>query len=126
MAIPSSGDVGWDTLLNPPVQAGQEKPYIHTNSWGIGPNGSYTSQVKTLDSHLFGNQNLTVLFSAGNNEAPDMLTGRVPGHEQNLNRILERSLREEAIAKNVIAVGSSESQRPREKFSWNASYQKRH
>ena len=31
LAIPSSGDVGWDILFNLPVQAGQEKPYIHTN-----------------------------------------------------------------------------------------------
>ncbi|KAK4444393.1 subtilisin-like protease [Podospora aff. communis PSN243] len=125
LAVPSSGLVSWAALLNPPPAAGHEnlKPYISTNSWGTsGLLSNYTSQVKDLDSYLFGNQDLTVLFSAGNEGTPDPSTGLLPGREKNANRILEGPLCEEAMAKNVITVGSCESQRPREKLSWNASH----
>ena len=74
---------------------------IHTNSWGADTSGSYPANSAEADEFIWNNPDMTVLFSAGN-EALDA----------NADGVIDQdSLNSPASAKNVIAVGASESLR---------------
>lgn len=75
---------------------------IHSDSWGSPVGGTYTSDAMTTDEYVWDHPDLLVLFSAGNSGIDNDLDGIVdPG-----------SLGSPASAKNVLAVGASESGRP--------------
>jgi hypothetical protein len=74
---------------------------ISSNSWGSRPSDAYTADdqeydalVRDAQSTQAGNQEMTIIFSAGNSGSDPLSTGS-PGN-----------------AKNVISVGASESYRP--------------
>ncbi|KAL8387059.1 hypothetical protein RB595_010187 [Gaeumannomyces hyphopodioides] len=79
---------------------------IHSNSWGSplldGKQRPYEAAAESIDRFVWRNQDMTVLFAAGNEGQDTELVGRVS----------ERSLGAEAAAKNCITVGASESDRP--------------
>lgn len=65
--------------------------YIHTNSWGSTSSSSsylYQSTAAAIDSYLYSNRDMTLLFAAGNSGTSSSLT-------------------DEAQAKNAIVVGAS-------------------
>lgn len=67
--------------------------HIHTNSWSSSPtNGNYLPYARQADDFAFNNREFLILFAAGN-DAPSRVNS--PGS-----------------AKNVLTVGSSESNRP--------------
>ncbi|WP_282034967.1 S8 family serine peptidase [Metabacillus indicus] len=80
-----------NTLFSQAYSAGAR---IHTNSWGAPVNGAYTLESKQVDEYVYNNDDMTVLFAAGN-EGPNAKTLSTPG-----------------TAKNAITVGASENNRP--------------
>ncbi|OAL28127.1 hypothetical protein AYO20_09546 [Fonsecaea nubica] len=80
---------------------------VHTNSWGTplsatGVQNPYDGGAESIDKFVFENQDMTILFAAGNDGQDSDLDGKVN----------ERSLGAEAAAKNCITVGASENNRP--------------
>jgi hypothetical protein len=67
---------------------------ISTNSWGFNTNGAYTLNDSVVDDYIWRNRDYLVLFAAGN-AGPGPNTIGSPGN-----------------AKNIIAVGASENNRP--------------
>lgn len=80
-----------NTLFSQAYSAGAR---VHTNSWGAPVAGAYTSESKQVDEYVYNNDDMTVLFAAGN-EGPNAKTLNTPG-----------------TAKNAITVGASENNRP--------------
>ncbi|UFJ40078.1 S8 family serine peptidase [Brevibacillus humidisoli] len=70
---------------------------IHSDSWGTDDMGAYGSDSYFMDTYLWENKDMTILVAAGN-------TGQEGFY----------SIGSPATAKNVIAVGASESVRPNE------------
>lgn len=97
-------------LFLPPYDDGAR---IHTNSWGTGPHqGSpetqlpYTSDSEEIDRFIWGHQDMTILFAAGND-----------GIDRNSDGAVDiRSIGAEAASKNCITVGATENDRPRIKY----------
>ncbi|WHZ58508.1 S8 family serine peptidase [Metabacillus hrfriensis] len=80
-----------NTLFSQAYSAGAR---IHTNSWGAPAAGAYTLESKQVDEYVYNNDDMTVLFAAGN-DGPSAKTLSTPG-----------------TAKNAITVGASENNRP--------------
>lgn len=74
---------------------------VHTNSWGTPLKGQYDLRAQQLDTFVWGNPDMLILFAAGN-EGVDADSNGVTDTE---------SLGAPAAAKNCIAVGASESLR---------------
>ncbi|KAK5376112.1 hypothetical protein LTR20_000524 [Exophiala xenobiotica] len=92
-------------------EAYQAKARVHTNSWGTplpksGVQNSYDTGAEGIDKFVWENQDMTILFAAGNDGQDRDKRGVVDG------KINERSLGAEAAAKNCITVGASENDRP--------------
>lgn len=68
---------------------------IHTNSWGEAVKGAYTENCEDVDKFIWNNQDMTVLFSAGNSGKYGNSTLGSPG-----------------TAKNCITVGATINYRP--------------
>ena len=80
---------------------------VHTNSWGVpvqanGKQQGYATFAEKIDKFVFDNQDMCILFAAGNDGTDADGDGKVN----------ERSLGAESAAKNVITVGASENNRP--------------
>jgi len=83
-------------------QAYQAGARIHNNSWGAPANGAYTDRSKRVDTFVYGHQDMTIVFSAGNNGV----------NRNNDGMVDEGSIGSPGTAKNVITVGASENARP--------------
>jgi len=88
-------DIG--QLLNQAWQAGAR---IHSDSWGDDNYGGYDYSAQSVDRFI-RNNDMTVLFAAGN-----------AGYNRSSGAIVYNSAGTPATAKNVIAVGASENNRP--------------
>ncbi|MBN1390625.1 MAG: S8 family serine peptidase [Candidatus Thermoplasmatota archaeon] len=83
----------YNTLFSDAYRSGAR---IQTNSWSTrGSYGNYTWRSWQTDNFIWGNKDLLVLFSAGNQGSDGPY-----------------SISTQAVSKNVIAVGASESYRP--------------
>ena len=75
---------------------------IHSDSWGSAVAGEYTADSMTTDEFIWDHPDQFVAYAAGNDGIDDDYDGVVD----------LRSLDAPASAKNVLAVGASESGRP--------------
>lgn len=90
-------------------QAYQANARVHTNSWGTpfpGTQRPYDTGAEGIDDFVWNNQDMTILFAAGNDGQDRQKDGTIDG------KINERSLGAEAAAKNCITVGATENFRP--------------
>lgn len=92
-------------------QAYQEGARVHTNSWGAPLPASkkqnpYDASAEQIDKFVWDNQDMTILFAAGNDGQDPDASGFIDG------RVNEGSLGAEAAAKNCITVGATENLRP--------------
>ncbi|MBT94125.1 MAG: hypothetical protein CMA60_04790, partial [Euryarchaeota archaeon] len=84
---------------------------VHTNSWGSAENGAYNTYSMQADIAARDYQNMTILFSAGNN-----------GVDANGNGEVDLdSLGAPASAKSVLTVGASENNRPTINSVWGTT-----
>ncbi len=75
---------------------------IHSDSWGSAVEGEYNSDAMTTDEFVWDHPDMLVAYAAGNE-----------GTDLNRNGVVDAaSLDAPASAKNVLAVGASESGRP--------------
>lgn len=82
---------------------------VHTNSWGTDhPSIPYNPDSKALDDFVFANKDLVVCFAAGNDgiDATGAARSGQPDGTVDMAQVGA-----EAIAKNIITVGASESER---------------
>lgn len=85
---------------------------VHTNSWGTpfdgdsGIQNPYDGGAEGIDRFVWNNQDMTILFAAGNDGQDKSPNGVLDG------KINERSLGAEVSAKNCITVGATENLRP--------------
>lgn len=86
-------------LYQPAYEAGAR---LHSDSWGSAAEGEYNSDSMTTDEFVWDHPDLFVAFAAGNEGIDDNRDGVVDA----------QSLDAPASAKNVLAVGASESGRP--------------
>lgn len=94
-------------LLDIPYKMGAR---VHTNSWGTSRVGvPYNQSSRDLDEFVYGHKDLVVCFAAGNSgfDATGAARSNGPDGVVDLGQIGA-----EAIAKNIISVGASESERP--------------
>lgn len=100
---PSSGLFGLPddlkALFDPAYDAGAR---IHTNSWGSNEAGKYTANSRQVDSFMFDHRDILILFAAGNEGVDDDRDGFID----------TGSIGPPATAKNCLAVGASENERP--------------
>jgi serine protease AprX len=86
------------TLFEPAYEAGAR---IHTNSWGSSTN-MYTADARNVDQFMATHRDALVLFSAGNE-----------GVDADRDGIIDlRSIGSPATAKNCLAIGATENDRP--------------
>jgi len=96
-------------LFNQAYQLGAR---VHTNSWGTpfndrtGIQDPYEGGAEGIDRFVWNNQDMTILFAAGNDGQDKGPGGVMDG------KINERSLGAEVSAKNCITVGATENLRP--------------
>jgi len=93
------------------VQAYEARARVHTNSWGTplpqsGVQNPYDTGAEQIDRFVWDNQDMTILFAAGNDGQDRDRRMVIDG------KINKRSLGAEAAAKNCITVGASENDRP--------------
>mgnify|MGYP006082891219 FL=1 len=81
---------------------------VHTNSWGSNAAGAYTSGSMQADSSARTYQNMTILFSAGNNGVDGNSDGEID----------DDSLGSPATGKNVVTVAAGENDRPSITSEW--------
>lgn len=75
---------------------------VHSDSWGGGAAGDYDSHAVDVDQFIWNHPDMTIVFAAGNE-----------GTDANRNGVIDTgSISPPATAKNAIAVGASESNRP--------------
>ena len=86
-------------FYRPPYDVGAR---IHSDSWGSAVAGEYTADSMTTDEFIWDHPDQFVAYAAGNDGLDDDYDGVVD----------LRSLDAPASAKNVLAVGASESGRP--------------
>jgi hypothetical protein len=79
-----------------PVYQFDPEARIHSNSWGANTN-TYTSNSQSVDSMMFKNQDMLILFAAGND---GQKAGSISG-----------SVGAPATAKNALVVGASQTTR---------------
>jgi subtilisin family serine protease len=72
---------------------------IHTNSWGAAVGGQYTADSQDVDEYVWNNDDMIILFSAGNSG------DGYSGTQYN-------SIGAPGTAKNCITVGATENNRP--------------
>ncbi len=84
---------------------------VHTNSWGSSLSGAYTSSSMQADSSARTYQDMIILFSAGNSGTDVSADGEID---------LD-SLGSPATAKNVLAVGAGENDRPSLNYAYGTS-----
>jgi hypothetical protein len=89
-----------DQMLDQSRTAGA---HLHSNSWGNGLAGSYSSESKEIDQYIWGHRDFLVFFSAGNSGVDKDADGVVDLY----------AVDDTASAKNCLAVGASEGNRPR-------------
>ena len=100
----------WSQLLNnmiPPqditkmfADAYADGARIHTNSWGSAQDlGAYDNFAVTVDTFMWSNPEMLLMFAAGNSGTDANNDGRVD----------EDSIGSPATAKNVLSVGASEN-----------------
>jgi serine protease AprX len=82
------------------TQASKEGVRVHSNSWGSPSGlGEYDSFAVRIDEYLWADQDLLVVFAAGNS-----------GEDANADGIIdEGSVSSPGTAKNILTVGASES-----------------
>lgn len=86
---------------------------VHSNSWGYsGTAGSYTYSAVLADTYTWNHKDFTVLFSAGNDGADASPVDGIIDYG---------SVGSPATAKNVIAVGASENNRPGITTKWGTA-----
>lgn len=86
--------------LNTLFQQGRDAgAYIHTNSWGAAVYGQYTADSQDVDEYVWNNDDMIILFSAGNSG------DGYSGTQYN-------SIGAPGTAKNCITVGATENNRP--------------
>ena len=101
--LDSSGGLGGipadiTQLFAPPYADGAR---IHTNSWGASVAGAYDTDAHNVDVFTWNNQDMTILFAAGNDGIDGDSNGVVdPG-----------SMGSPGTAKNCITVGATENYR---------------
>ena len=83
-------------------QGAENGSRVHTNSWGSSDAGAYTTSSMQADIAARDYQNMTILFSAGNDGVDNNGNGEVD---------LD-SIGSPATAKSVLTVGASENDRP--------------
>ena len=83
-------------------QAYDQGARIHSNSWGyINYNGVYYTDSKDTDNFVWNNQDMLILFAAGNE-----------GIDGNSNGVIDQdSITPPATAKNALSIGASENYR---------------
>ena len=86
-------------LYLPPYDLGAR---VHSDSWGSAVEGEYNADSMTTDEFIWDHPDLFVAYAAGNEGIDLNRDGVVDAH----------SLDAPASAKNVLAVGASESGRP--------------
>ena len=85
---------------------------LHTNSWGADTAGAYTSDSAAVDQFIWTHKNYAILFSAGN-----------AGVDSNSDGVIDlNSMGSPATAKNCIAVGASENNRPIVNSTWGGGW----
>lgn len=82
-------------------QSWNEGARIHTNSWGAAGSGVYNTNSRQVDEYLWGNNNMIILFAAGNE-----------GYSKISGTTVYNSIGSPGTAKNCITVGASENYRP--------------
>ncbi|MBI5191105.1 MAG: S8 family serine peptidase [Nitrospirae bacterium] len=83
---------------------------IHSNSWGFANSyGDYTYSASLADTFTWEHKDFTPVFSAGN-DGVDLLPDNGTSYGDGVVEL--GSLSSPATAKNVIAVGASENNRP--------------
>ncbi|MGE0615400.1 MAG: S8 family serine peptidase [Bacteriovoracia bacterium] len=89
--------MNFDDLLGTVYKEGAR---IHSNSWGMATNfGAYETMASRVDTFMWNNPDMLVLFAAGNS-----------GQDKDKNgRIDENSIGSPGTAKNVLTVGASEN-----------------
>jgi hypothetical protein len=103
--LDSSGGLGGlpddlHDLFLPPYR--DDDARIHTNSWGGAAEGAYTANSSEVDDFVANHRDCVICFAAGNDGKDVAGTGVVaPG-----------SVGSPATAKNCIAVGATENNRP--------------
>ena len=86
-------------LYRPPYDLGAR---IHSDSWGSSVAGEYTADSMASDEFMWDHPGMLVVYAAGNE-----------GVDGNCDGVVDlSSLDAPASAKNVLAVGASESERP--------------
>ncbi len=88
-------------LFQPPYD--DDGVRIHTNSWGsqVG-DGRYNSNSTEVDEFVWNNRDCVICFAAGNE-----------GEDRNANGVIDpRSITPPATARNCIAIGATENERP--------------
>ncbi|RDK42432.1 serine peptidase [Aspergillus phoenicis ATCC 13157] len=85
---------------------------IHTNSWGSSSPGGwqlgYDPSGREIDTFIWKNKNMVILFAAGND-----------GIDADTNGIIDpQQIGAQAAAKNCITVGASENNRPEIRISY--------
>jgi subtilisin family serine protease len=83
-------------------QARSDGAHIHTNSWGSEAHGTYTSYSQDVDEFVWDHRDFVILFAAGNYASDSDQDGVVD----------LGSVAAPATAKNCIAVGATEGDRP--------------
>lgn len=84
-------------LLTPPYDEGVR---IHSDSWGNPRNpGAYDGIASEVDDYIWKNQDLLVIFAAGNNGVDLDLNGRIDSG----------SINSPGTSKNTLTVGASEN-----------------
>jgi subtilisin family serine protease len=74
---------------------------VHTNSWGSAVEGEYTSDSQAVDTFVWNNPQMVILYSAGNSGVDANANGYVD----------EDSIGSPGSAKNCITGGASENER---------------
>lgn len=88
-------------LFGPPYMDEKVKARVHTNSWGPGATGLPYDQAYQVDKFVWDNQDMVILFAAGNEGIDKNRDGKID----------ERQIGLYASAKNSITVGASENNR---------------
>jgi uncharacterized repeat protein (TIGR01451 family) len=90
------------------AQAAGSGAALHTNSWGSSVPGMYTGSSREVDEYIWAHKDFTILFSAGNE-----------GIDSNADGVIDQySMGSPATAKNCIAVGATENNRPGITATW--------
>ena len=93
-------------------QAYDQGARIHSDSWGASVAGKYTVESAAADAFMWDHKDTLLVFSAGNE-----------GIDANSDGIVDPdSMGAPATAKNVLAVGASENERPTISETWGEGW----